>query len=90
MEQSMPETKKELPALLIIDMVKDNFDPHANLPITPLACEILGPINRLIGVFRQNRWPVIFATDAYHRQDFIFLQVASSAEFIAETFDGTA
>jgi nicotinamidase-related amidase len=72
MEQRMPESKKELPALLIIDMVKDNFDPRANLPITPPAREIIDPINRLIGDFRQNRWPVIFATDAYHRQDFIF------------------
>ena len=68
----MPELKKELSALLIIDMIKDNFDPGANLPITPLAREIIGPINRLIGDFRQNRWPVIFATDAYHTQDFIF------------------
>jgi nicotinamidase-related amidase len=68
----MSEIKKELPALLIIDMVKDNFDPRANLPITQPARETIVPINRLIGEFRPNRWPVIFATDAYHRQDFIF------------------
>jgi nicotinamidase-related amidase len=62
----------EKPALLIIDMVKDNFDESANLPITPQARQILGPINRLIRQFRSHAWPVIFATDAYHRRDFIF------------------
>lgn len=60
------------PALLIIDMVKDNFDPDHPLPITPLALRIIEPINALITVFRKQDWPVIFATDAYHEQDFIF------------------
>ena len=54
----MPEIKKELPALLIIDMVKDNFDP-------------------LLNIYRRN--PL-----------YPLLKVASSAEFIAETIDGTA
>ena len=62
----------ELPALLIIDMVKDNFKEEKNLPITPLAKKIIDPINRLSGFFRQNDWPVVFATDAFHEDDFIF------------------
>ena len=33
----MGEKNRELPALLIIDMVKDNFDDNENLPITSLA-----------------------------------------------------
>jgi hypothetical protein len=36
----------DLPALLIIDMVKDNFKEEKNLPITPFACELIDPINR--------------------------------------------
>ncbi len=62
----------ELPALLIIDMVKDNFKEDKNLPITPFAKKIIEPINRLSGFFRQNNWPVIFSTDAFHETDFIF------------------
>ncbi len=60
------------PALLIIDMVKDNFVEGRNLPITPLAREIIDPINRLSQFFRQHDWPVVFSTDAFHEEDFIF------------------
>ncbi len=63
---------KEKPALLIIDMVKDNLDPDRPLPITQYAVQIIPTINALIDKFRKQGWPVIFATDAYHEQDFIF------------------
>jgi len=63
---------KEKPALLIIDMVKDNLDPDHPLPITPFALRIIPRINRLIGMFRKQGWPVVFSTDAFHEQDFIF------------------
>ena len=62
----------DIPALLIIDMVKDNFDDHRKLPITPLARKIISPLNHLSSVFRKRGWPVVFATDAFHRDDFIF------------------
>jgi nicotinamidase/pyrazinamidase len=62
----------ETPALLIIDMVKDNFAESRNLPITPFARAAIEPLNKLIGVFRGQKWPVIFATDAFHEDDFIF------------------
>jgi nicotinamidase-related amidase len=64
--------KSEKPALLIIDMVKDNFIESRNLPITPLAKQIINPINNLISVFRMQKWPVVFSTDAFHKEDFIF------------------
>jgi nicotinamidase-related amidase len=51
-------------------MVKDYFDNQHPLPITLIARHIIPPINRLISVFRQNGWPVIFSTDAFDRQDF--------------------
>jgi nicotinamidase/pyrazinamidase len=60
------------PALLIIDMVKDNFDESRNLPITPLARRIIEPINRLKAAFRTHGWPVVFSTDAFRSEDFIF------------------
>ncbi len=64
--------KSEKPALLIIDMVKDNFIESRNLSITPLAKQIINPINNLISVFRMQKWPVVFSTDAFHKKDFIF------------------
>jgi nicotinamidase/pyrazinamidase len=63
---------KDNPALLIIDMVKDYLDPRRNLKITPFARAIVDPIKRLASAFRENGWPVIFSTDAYKKDDFIF------------------
>ena len=60
------------PALLVIDMVKDNFVAERNLPITPLARKIIEPINQLSGEFRRRNWPVVFSTDAFDKDDFIF------------------
>jgi len=64
--------KEEHPAILIIDMVKDTFDDRKNLPITRPARKILDPINQMTAVFREHKWPVIFCTDAFKRDDFIF------------------
>jgi nicotinamidase-related amidase len=66
------EKTSETPALLIIDMVKDNFDEKRNLPITAAAAKILSPINRIKTVFKARGWPVVFSTDAFRRDDFIF------------------
>ncbi len=64
--------KKVNPALLVIDMVKDYFDPRRKLRITPHAQAIVNPIKELARAFRGNGWPVVFATDAYKQDDFIF------------------
>ncbi len=63
---------REKPALLIIDMVKDYFVDEAHLPITPAARRLIPRINHLSGTFREKGWPVVFATDAFQREDFIF------------------
>lgn len=68
----MPKTDKESSALLIIDMVKDNFDESKGLPITPLAKAIIPAINAAISGFREKGWPIVFSTDAFHPDDFIF------------------
>jgi nicotinamidase-related amidase len=68
----MADLDRDRPALLIIDMVKDNFDEKRGLPITPLAKKIIPNINRLARLFRRHDWPVVFSTDAFHRDDFIF------------------
>ena len=53
-------------------MVKDYFNEENNYPITPLARVIIDPINHLITGFRQRDLPVIFSTDAFNEDDFIF------------------
>jgi nicotinamidase/pyrazinamidase len=63
---------REKPALLIIDMLKDNFDEKHDFPITPIARKIIAPINAMIAVFRKGGWPIVFSTDAFHEDDFIF------------------
>jgi nicotinamidase-related amidase len=63
---------KEKPALIIIDMVKDNFDDARHLPITPFAKRTIAPLNRLSAHFRSQGWPVVFSTDAFKPDDFIF------------------
>jgi len=63
---------EEKPALLIIDMVKDYFDPKHDLPIARNARKIIGPLNNLIREFRNNKWPVVFSTDAFEKDDFLF------------------
>jgi nicotinamidase-related amidase len=62
----------KVPALLIIDMVKDNFLESRNLAITPFARAVIEPLNKLIDGFRGQDWPIVFATDAFHEEDFIF------------------
>jgi nicotinamidase/pyrazinamidase len=69
---TMNEHHKKIPALLIIDMVKDNFAESRNLPVTPFARAAVEPLNKLIDVFRGQKWPIVFPTDAFHKTDFIF------------------
>lgn len=68
----MVNQDNEIPALIIIDMVKDTFDESKNYPIASLARLTFDPINNLTRRFRTNGWPIVFSTDAFHEQDFIF------------------
>ncbi len=63
---------QEKPALLIIDMLKDYFQDSHPLPITVHARKIVAPINNLISAFRSKDWPIVFATDAFDEDDFLF------------------
>ena len=68
----MEDQNRERPAFLIIDMLKDNFEKNKGLPITPLAKQIISPINSVINIFRRESWPIVFSTDAFKKEDFIF------------------
>jgi len=75
---------RDNPAILVIDMVKDYFDPRRNLKITPYAKAIVCSIKDLTRTFRKNGWPVIFATDSFKEDDFIF-----SARMEPESLEGS-
>ncbi len=75
---------KDNPAILVIDMVKDYLDPRRNLKITLYARAIVNPLKNLTSTFRKNGWPVIFATDSFKVDDFIF-----SAGMEPESLSGT-
>jgi len=64
--------KNEKVALLIIDMVKDNFDEIKQLPITTFAKQIIYPINQLIDNLRSMGGLIVFSTDSFQKDDFIF------------------
>ncbi|HEX9909870.1 MAG TPA: isochorismatase family cysteine hydrolase [Desulfatiglandales bacterium] len=68
----MSTFSSDRPVLLIIDMVKDNLDESKPVPITSLARRLFDPINHLTRAFRNASWPVVFATDAFAKEDFIF------------------
>lgn len=68
----MAEGPREKPALLIIDMVKDYFDERHRLAVTAPARAILPPLNAAIRAFRGRGWPIVFSTDSFHPDDFLF------------------
>lgn len=68
----MKSLVNEKPALLVIDMIKDNFDVSKNMPITQFARGIIKPLNTLIQLFRRKGFPIVFSTDAFTAQDFFF------------------
>jgi nicotinamidase/pyrazinamidase len=60
------------PAIIVVDMVKDNLKAGSHHPITQAAREILPPLQRLLEESRRSRIPVIFACDSFMEGDFIF------------------
>jgi nicotinamidase/pyrazinamidase len=68
----MKKQTEEKPVLLIIDMVKDYFREDHNYPITGFGRQIVEPINGMIRTFRGKGLPIVFSTDAFQPDDFIF------------------
>jgi nicotinamidase-related amidase len=60
------------PAIIIIDMVKDSFREEHQLPITKEAQPIIPRINYLLQQGRALGIPIIFASDSFLPEDFIF------------------
>jgi nicotinamidase-related amidase len=60
------------PAVIVVDMVKDNIKEGSKHPITLEARSILPNLQRLLADSRKRRFPIIFACDSFLKEDFIF------------------
>jgi len=60
------------PAIIVVDMVKDNFHDKDHLPLTAQARAMVPPLNRLLRASRKKGAPIIFACDSFLEGDFIF------------------
>ena len=60
------------PAIIVVDMLKDNFKKEAHFAITSEALSIIPNIKRLLDQGRRKAWPIIFACDSFLEGDFIF------------------
>ncbi|MBF0549053.1 MAG: cysteine hydrolase [Deltaproteobacteria bacterium] len=59
-------------AILVIDMVKDTLDGTHSYPITPQAMAMLPALNHLLIEGRRLGSQIIFSTDSFLEEDFIF------------------
>ena len=60
------------PAVIIVDMIKDNIKEGSRHPITLETRSILPNLQRLLADSRKRGFPVIFACDSFLKEDFIF------------------
>jgi len=60
------------PAIIVVDMVKDNLKEGARAPIIQEAREIIPRLRDLLAESRKRGFPVIFACDSFLKDDFIF------------------
>ena len=58
------------PALIVVDMVKDNMKPE--YPISTQVRALVPRLQRLLIAARAKGFPVVFACDSYLPDDFIF------------------
>jgi nicotinamidase-related amidase len=59
-------------AILFIDMIKDNIEGTKDSSLTEEARAFLPTLNHLLEVARKENCPVIFASDSFLKEDFIF------------------
>jgi len=60
------------PAIIVVDMIKDNLKEGSRHPITLEARRIVPNLQRLLAESRERGFPVIFACDSFLKNDFIF------------------
>jgi len=60
------------PAIIIVDMLKDNFKESSRNPYLETGRTIIPNLQKLLGEGRKRRFPIIFACDSFLEGDFIF------------------
>ncbi|MFB3884070.1 MAG: cysteine hydrolase family protein [Thermodesulfobacteriota bacterium] len=60
------------PAILVIDMLKDNFKESPRNPFLQEGRAILPNLKKLLGESRKKNFPIVFACDSFLTGDFIF------------------
>jgi nicotinamidase-related amidase len=60
------------PAIIVVDMLKDNLKEGSRLPIIQEGRAILPSLQRLLEESRKKGFPIIFACDSFLKDDFIF------------------
>jgi len=60
------------PALIIVDMIKDNIETDKHLGISREAKSILPDLVGFINFFREKGFPVVYANDSFLKNDFLF------------------
>ncbi len=60
------------PALVIVDIIKDNVETDKHHRIVREAREIVPPLQRFIEFARAERIPIVYANDSLLRGDFVF------------------
>lgn len=60
------------PAIIVVDMIKDNLKEGSRHPVTLEARRIVPKLQRLLSESRERGFPVIFACDSFLKSDFIF------------------
>jgi nicotinamidase/pyrazinamidase len=60
------------PAIIVVDMLKDNFKESSRNPYYQQGKEIIPNLQRLLKEGRKRGFPVVFACDSFLEGDFIF------------------
>jgi len=60
------------PAVIIVDMVKDNVDLDSPYALGEEGRKIIPNLQHLAAFAREKKFPVVFANDSYLETDFIF------------------
>jgi nicotinamidase-related amidase len=60
------------PAIIVVDMLKDNFKESPRNPFLQEGMAILSKLQRLLEESRKKGFPIVFACDSFLKEDFIF------------------
>jgi len=60
------------PAVIIVDMVKDNVDVDSPYALGEEGRKIIPNLQRLAAFARERKYPLVFANDSYRETDLVF------------------